>query len=767
MDLLRLSSLLAVCLLGGGEGGYAAVSSDTATVTVVASGETHGMLKPCDCPNNPGGGLAERAAAIRSLGAGAALLLLDAGGFAGGGIYDDYTGGRAADSVKTAVTIRAMGAMRYDAATPGDDDLQYGALWLKDACAAANLPLVSANCTRRDGRIFPAFRVVVKSGIRFAITGVVTEERLFPRDESCVVEPPLASLRAVWRAMADSADYRIILSHLGEEATMQLADSFPDADIIVNGHRKSSQDAVTLRGRTIVMQFGYEGKRLSSAAVKFSKPRRPAVLLKDTWLDIGPKNGVDPAVGALLADSSSVSRRQVYDLYIMGECPYGCTALREFVDFVGKFPEIEWNVWFIGSAGGDSLSSLHGPDEVRDEMTWLAVRALYPGRWLSFLDERSKPQATSDAAVAALGLDAARLGRWVAAKGREALADEYRRSTRLGVSASPTLYIDNAPFTKAITAGRLAKDRCADLGETSARCDSLPECFEDGDCRKSGSIGRCSPQGRCEFKPDAPFSFTALVADSSLGHPESSVIATTGELFPNATIRTLRLHSAEGLKMLKTWAPSSLPFYLFGKGAGAAQNFPQVEGGLEKRGDDYVFRDGITPKNYFLDRAEKPGSIVFFIDPLVPDAVAAMKRVLDDSLLSGRVRILPIFYADPAAPANATEEKVRREEALRWLVMDSLHRDRFAPYLRAYAANPGSSNWLPDMANTGMTPDSLFREGERYGGVLTAQFDLLDRLGIRDPMAVLLDNRHVAAIKNETDFAGILNDLKRKNSLRP
>jgi hypothetical protein len=745
----------------------AAATSDTATITVVASGETHGMLKPCDCPNNPGGGLAERAAAIRSLGDSGSLLLLDAGGFAGGGIYDDYTGGRSADSVKTAVTIRAMGAMRYDAVTPGDDDLQYGAGWLADAAAAANLPLVSANCIPGGRKPFPAWRVIVRHGIRFAVTGVVTGEKLFPRDESCAILPPVSSLRRIWHEMAGAADYRIILSHLGEETTLRLADSFPDADIIVNGHRKLSQDAVTRRGRTLIMQFGYEGKKLSTATVHYSKTGRPGTLLKSAWLDISPQSGSDPAIAAILADTSAAQKREVYDLYIMGECPYGCTALGEFAGFIGKFPEVEWNIWFIGNAGNDSLSSLHGPDEVRDEMTWLAVQALYPGKWLDFLAGRSASQATTRSVVAALGLDSAVLGTWAKERGHAALAAHYLRSMRLGVAASPTLYIDNVPSTKAISAGRLAKDRCAEAAEKGPRCDSLPECFEDADCRKPGAVGQCLPSGKCEFRQDAPFTFTALIADSTFDHPESSVVATTTDLFPNATIRIVRLHTAEGRRMLKTYAPASLPFYLFGRGAVAAINFARIESGLEKRGDGLSFRAGITPKNYFLDRAEKPGSIIFFIDPLFPDAVAAMKTVLDDSLFSGRARYLPILYADPAAPAPAIDEKLRREEGLRWLVMDSLHRDRFEQYLRGYAMNPGSSNWTPNLSGTGIAADSLFREGERHEELLAAQYDLLGRLSVKDPMAVLIDNRHLASIKNETGLAGILSDLKRKNSSRP
>src|SRR5271157_373282 len=93
-----------------------ATDYDTTSITVIASGETHAMLYPCDCPNDPGGGLAERAAVLKKNGDPGAMLLLDAGGFAAGGIYDDATGGRSADSQRTLSTVRAMGMMKYDAA---------------------------------------------------------------------------------------------------------------------------------------------------------------------------------------------------------------------------------------------------------------------------------------------------------------------------------------------------------------------------------------------------------------------------------------------------------------------------------------------------------------------------------------------------------------------------------------------------------------------------------------------------------------------------
>jgi len=744
-----------------------ASGNDTATITIIASGETHAMLYPCDCPGDPGGGLAERAAAIKKAGNPAALLLLDAGGFAGGGIYDDYTGGRAADSQRTAATIRVMGMMRYDAAAIGDDDLQYGGTWLAKTAAASDLPLVAANCflTSRKS-IAPSYRIIVKNGIRCAVTALTAAERLFPRDDSCTVLPQVSSVRKIWKEMVAASDLRVILSHLGEEMTTALADSFPECDIIVNGHRKTSPLPVTVRGKTIIMQFGYEGKKLSCAVLRYSRKGHFVRVEKSGWLSVGPAGGADSAVAKVLAATNKAEKRAVYDLYLMSQCSYGCSALREFIDFVKKFPGIEWNVWFIGSmvpGPGDSLSSLHGSEELNDEMAWLAVKALYPDRWLVFLAERGKQGATTGSVVSMMRLDSASIAAWVRASGRTTIAGHYRRAMRLAISASPTLFVNNAAFEKAIESRRLVKEQCVRGRDTlpgAALCDSLPECFDDGECRKKGMIGRCLSSGKCVFFPDAPFAFTALIADSTIRHPESTVIATTGELFPNAAIEAATLTSAKGRTMMKKYGPSSLPFYLFGDGIAGAHNYPRVESGLKKISGGYTFKDGITTKNYFPHRQKTAGAAMLFIDPLFPGAGQAIRTIFADTLLSEEVRLLPVIYADPRTTAATIDEKIRREEALRWLVMDTLYRGNYARYLSHFIEDPGSSYWFINLSGSGIAQDIFITQIKSQAARLSDHWRLVDTLGIKDPITLLIENRQTVVIQNETELSEVFAFIK-------
>ncbi|MBN2189401.1 MAG: hypothetical protein JW699_08090 [Chitinispirillaceae bacterium] len=752
-----------------------ASGNDTTLITIVASGETHGMLYPCDCPSDPGGGLAERASALRTLRGKSqdALLLLDAGGFAGGGIYDDFTGGRAADSARTAAAVRAMGLMKYDAVAVGDDDLQYGAAWLARAAGAEGLPLLSANLKLTNNKKpFPAFRIVVRNGVRFAVAAVTSPERLFPADDSCRILPPVPAVRKTWKEMAAASDFRVVLSHLGEEESYALADSFPDCDVIVNGHRKISRSPVTVRGKTVIMQFGYEGKKLSWAAVRCSKKTRTVIVEKSGWIDIGPADGADTAVAKTLAEQGAEERRGVYDLYIMSRCPYGREALRELCDFTGRFPDVEWNVWFIGTAvpgPGDSLTSLHGAEEIYDEMSMLAVKSLYPGRWRFFLDECAKPGAATEPVIAAMGLDRKAIAAWVSASGRDALAGHYRRSMRLGITASPSLFVNNTAFEKPVESRRLAKAECLfrrEKPETRSFCDSLPECFDDNECVKKGMVGRCLPAGKCAFQPDAPFSFVALVGDSTVRHPEAAVLATTGELFPNASITTVPCGSAKGSAMMKAYSPVALPFYLFGTGAAGAHNFYRVESGLEKVAGGFTFKRGVTPKNYFPRRPRTAGGAALFVDPLFPDALKAVGALSADTALSGKVRVLPVIYGDPRESAADVGEKVRREEALRWLVMDSLHRRAFPQYLADFIRDPGSSYWFINLSASGVAQDIFIKEVRARPERLQEHWRLLDTLGIKEPVVLLVENRQTVVIRNEEELADMFGLMKKRAGKR-
>jgi hypothetical protein len=750
----------------------AAAAVHAADLSVIATAETHAMLNGCDCPRDPGGGLAARSAVIAPLRRERPLLLIDGGGFAGGGMYDQYTEGRSRDSLRTLATVRAMGAMGYAAAI-GDDELQFDTRWLTDAAAKAGLALVSANVRFTDGStVGRPFVVETVAGKRFGITGVTTQDRLLSLDPDVTVDDPIASLKTIWPELCKASDYQVILSHLGEDDTRSLARAFPEVDILVNGHRKSSDNPAWQEGPAIFMSFGYQGKRLAYAHVT-SRTGGALAASQTAWIDVPQGTAEDSSIVRVIssvmdASASSAHASNVYDLYIMSQCPYGLPALAQARAFAERFPGASMNVWFIGAATADStLTSLHGPGEVADEMQWLAVKSLYPSTWSAFLDRRGVDSVSTASILRALHIDTVAVARWVKQRGWSELSAHYQRSTRLGINASPTLLVNNMPVDVDVTKDRLAKIDCAGSPSASRYCDSIPVCLDDRDCRAPGKIGHCrsskvaSPGKRdsswCEMVDDAAFVLTILRAADAVSHLEYGVIGTTVDLFPAAVVDTVEVSTRRGQDLLARYKPQSLPYYVFGPGVTRAVNYAKVQPQLTSAGDSALtFRDGVVAPSYLLGRPALPNTVQVLVDPMFVDVAEALRAARAADHPGRAVTVSPILLEDPSARPTTAEERLRREEALRWLVLRKYHASKLGGYLDAYAGSLSSSYWTEWVTALGIRQRKFLREIADNGALLTDQWRLLQDLGVSGPVAVLVGNREIVQVRNRIQLADVL-----------
>jgi hypothetical protein len=732
------------------------------SIRVIAGAESHGMIDACDCELEPGGGVAKRASLIASIRkAPGEILLLDAGGFSAGGIYDDYTEGWRVDSARTVTMLRAMARMGYDAVAVGDDDLQLGGSWLAERARKDSLPLVCANCfTGKKKLLFKPYRIIRRNNLRIAVTGVTTPEKLFPLDTSVRIGNPETALRAIWKEMNEKSDIQIILSHLGQEGTAALARAFPDVDLMVNGHRKTDKQPVTMIGTVPVLQFGFQGKSLSGLDITVAKKRVTAGAAR--WYDVVPELPDDPSFTTITKKNTEKPEAEnTYDLYIMSMCPYGMEALGNFLTFLASDSSIVWRLWFIGTATADTtFSSLHGNDEVVDEMRWLAVQALYPGKWMEFLHRRTAEEGPTTGLFRKLEIDPERIKSWVDRHGKAELKKQYDRSTRLSINASPTLMVNNRPFSRAIIDGNLRRFHCTATGNKLRMCASLPECVEDTDCRAPGKLGTCAA-GKCERRDAVPFIFTVVVADSTMSHPENKVIATTRELFPGAEIQTVTARSQQGKKLIANYRVKMLPFYLFGREVTLTHNYSSIEKGLVDLGGAYTFQEGIVPVNYLIGRKARAGKTVLYIDPFfqgLPDIFALFKA---DTALSSSCDILPLLFENPKEVRRGTEGMFRQEEALRWLALGSMGKKTKWCYLSAYAEQPGSSYWSIPLAGCGVSGDSLQKAIARSADALASLWKECSMLSIREPAVLLLDNVELAVPGGERDLRRLLTRRKQ------
>ncbi len=764
----RILFILVIIILLGR---YYSLYSRSTTVTIVASGETHGLIYPCDCIDEPAGGMAKRMTIISRLRERGNILLLDAGGFCGGGLYDFYTEGIVRDSLRSVAAIQAMAQIQYDAVGLGDEELQYNTEQLVTLAKKEGLPLVSANCFYRNGKSVVSPYIIVKKGhTTFGITAVTTQEKLLLLDDSVIVKDPIATLKKVWPKVCAKSDQQIIISHLGEEKIEQLVKAFPECDILVNGHRKMSVQPVTKIDEHLIMQFGFQGKKLSHCTYDVKKKSYHPI--PQEWLLIHDTIPEDTAIIQLLdaIDFKRYKKSTVLDLYLMSQCPYGIPALKEVLDYYESFSLIDLNLWFVGDViNDDSLRSLHGQQEVDEEQLWLAVKSLYPEMWESFLYLRANQDISADKAVAQLNLDTAQLQSWITNYGKEKLAHSYRRSQRLQIESSPELFINNYPYTGPVTFFRLAKGYCDEISNERKpkACDSIPECFEDSDCKKKGHVGICIYEtdygsgGVCTYKKGVQFPFVVVVPDSSIVQTETASINTTGNLFPAAQIERYSYSSKRGKELVSLIKPDHLPLYLFGEAVTGSLQFKMIASGIEKRGEWFTFKEGIMKKHFYHRREKKSGRITLFIDPLFPDVAGVVSLLLESYPKLNNVDILPHVPPQMDTTHIQEEEKVRIEEALRWLVIQREYgNNTFITYVSSYSFTQDQSYWQPLIKKIGISLHEFNKANAKGKSLLPAHRNLIDDLGILGPVELLVNNQEVIPIKNKGYLESILQKLK-------
>jgi hypothetical protein len=731
-------------------------------LVILAGAETHAMRYPCDCPDTPGGGLAPRAVVLDSMRARYDnVLVLDAGGFAAGGIYDTYTRGPAADSLRTRAVVAAMARMDYDAVCPGDEEMQYAGGMYTGQAGTLRVPLVCANCTDSTGAsVFP--RAIVKDygDIRIGITGITTRERFLeqrPGAQDVVVQDPLVALEQVWDSVQQVSDYQFVLSHCGEDYARVIADSLSGCDLIVNGHRKSSTQPLVYHAGVPIAQFGFQGKWLS--AVHTVCAAGSLQVDKAEWIPVGPFRGRDRAVTNEISafdgriDSLSVV---VYDLYLMAQCPYGRSALKEFTAFIrhshsgSVFPR----VWFIGTAAGmDSLVSLHGPAEVREELTWLAIKHTAPAMWQDFLYVRSHHEVTTDTLIQQMGIDTAGLQRWIRLHGRAALRRHYQRSTRLGVSASPTLLVNNTAVTGPVRYPHMARLACEHDALSASMCDSLPSCLSDEDCRKDGMVGECvqtdTGDGECVYTPAQPCTLTVITAPEAVMHPEKQVMAFSRRLFPGLSVREISYTAPDAHALLSAANIDALPWYRFGPNLAHTVRFEQARPSLVRSEGGFVFDSGAVAHTFFYTRTAAPGTLTIAMDPLfsrVGDVVHAIRGLGQDTMVqahAGTLVIQPLGLARAHGSTHASEERenIRERIARRWCALQTYYPDAWEIYLRSHASDPDTAAWDGFLDSAGIDPHRFASQcslcHERVG-----RWRRRERaMGLYGPVHLVVENR--------------------------
>lgn len=762
-------------------------------IAIVYTGEAHAMIEPCHCPVEPMGGVARRAHEVSMLREEYPdLLLLDGGGAFAKGIYDEYVQGEALDMKRTLVALKAMAKMGYDAVCLGDEEFGFGKEAIKWAQSDPGIQFVCCNIKTADDKPFVSPFITKKVGsLNVLITGVCTPEVAtgdnWQQFEGLLVTDPVESVSKLLAEHKEQADVVIVLAHLNEENSENLAKQVKGIDIVFNSNRRTSTKRSFDVEGTALVNFDYQAQNLILARLKpGEKDASARVAVED--IPLGKETPDDPEVAALVDEfksfclSGQVKPTVRFDLYMMSYCPHSKSAFRTVTELAKEAGgAIDPYIYYIvHSDGNGDFTALHGEEEIQETRRRIAIQKTQPKNLVPYVACRDNAIAGTSWTECAeqVGIDMKSLMRCLASDyPQKELTAMAMRCERLRVNASPTLYLNNRRLGERLEATLLSRAACAELGDLSGlveMCKDLPKCMHDYDCpQKEGKIARCVNPGKkdseCVYEDAVVVPVTLLYDEHAIAANQERIISSTKLMMPGLQVTRVEASTPEGMELAKTYGIDRLPGYIFGLEAMKARNFVHLKTAFEKRNDKLIFRPDLSGATILHDRPREAGKVDMFIAANSKPGLEGMAEVIslvDEGKFPLPFEVHHILYRDEKGQLLARGGLPELQEAQRQAAMRILDRKKLEKYIALRSKQPDNSYWEEPVAEAGFEPKKVkeLASSDEVKSALESDAKLCEELRVGGSFVLLLDNREMAPVAGSKMLRETLEKLTQQGS---
>lgn len=288
--------------------------ADNKELVIIFSGDNAGAIEPggCGCSAKRGG-LARRAAFIEKMRKeNKNVLTVDCG--------DILSSGKTDTEIRAETISKAFGIIKYDAINVGETDFAFGTGFLKKMAAENKLPLVSSNLKiSDDSKTIRPYIIRKFDGFKVGITGI-TDPSLFKNDtkdkDDIMKNDADKSLKTILSEMKGKADFVILLSHLGDEATSEFIDkNVPEnVYIAVSGHGRGLFTEPRKIKKTFQVQNSLSGESVGILRIRLNGKSRPeSCILENNSLpqsipDHSEIAKIIKSMDSMIAKSESIQR---------------------------------------------------------------------------------------------------------------------------------------------------------------------------------------------------------------------------------------------------------------------------------------------------------------------------------------------------------------------------------------------------------------------------------------------------------------------------
>ena len=232
-------------------------------INIIFTGEENGYLEPCGCSEKELGGLPKRHTLVNRLRKqDENWILLSLGDLPG-------KVGRQ-DEIKMETALKALDQMGYAAHNIGEKDINMGIDLLSYLSQISNVDFISSNIDFNTQvlKVKPYIIKEIKikeTTLKVGILGILSPELIDDACQDVKVIDPIVSLKPLLSNLSDKTDILILLSHAEIEDSIKIAETYPEFDLVISGHRIDRPGIYLTKVKsTYVIPAGENGKYLGT-----------------------------------------------------------------------------------------------------------------------------------------------------------------------------------------------------------------------------------------------------------------------------------------------------------------------------------------------------------------------------------------------------------------------------------------------------------------------------------------------------------------------
>ena len=292
----------------------------------------------------------------------------------------------------------------------------------------------------------------------------------------------------------------------------------------------------------------------------------------------------------------------VLNLYVMSHCPFGIRAEDIILGFIDNFHnDVKLNVRYIVSKQGNNFASLHGPTELDEDLHQIAIQKLFDNKFYSYLSCYNTSM-NRDKCLNEAGIDKKAIDAFVqSGQSEKILNNDFLKTEKLGINASPTLYINSQRYEGAIQPGHIIRAACSHAPQLSY-CKTLP--------------------------PPVDVHVTLLTGGwTAIYHP-NLIKESLDNFFYKTTVDLTDTATPQGKELAEKFTVTEAPAMIFSDNVTRTTSFGAIQQRLKHVNGSYVDYMNDMGYRHLLDRPSRNNTMIIFTDINNKDSVNACVSIV-------------------------------------------------------------------------------------------------------------------------------------------